>query len=893
MTLTFTHLRSRLLAWSVLITLALVSYPGTGVRAQIPDPTAPAQISQAEIQRELRERGIDETELRARLIQEGIDLNALSQEELIQLRPRIEEIIQQMEAENAAAEETPVTDPAAPPAEPEVIQNPEDIDPDPTPEEPLEELEPSMIYGHDLLRNRNLKVFRGTEAATPPETYPLRPGDEIAVSVFGRSQQDFILRLDPAGFVLLPTGTRIPLGGVSLGDARRLLKSRLKRIYAFGEGELSIRMQVARTINVNIFGEVVDNGTFTMSSLNTGFNALVAAGGPTDRGSVRNIKLLRGEEEVTLDVYEYLNRPAQTSDLFLADGATIFVPTARKVVEVSEGVLRPMFYELKDGETLDDLIEFAGGTLPQAETGNIRVTRYVDGMTKLFNVDLATGGGFALRNGDRILIPLVEEPIEDFVTVDGSVLLPGPYAFEESMTVARLAELARLRPEARRDVGFLFRTNPDGRTSLRRVSLAADTPETITLQRGDRLEVLAEVNYLDPTVIQIAGAVRYGDTELPFPDDGRLTVEEAILLSGGLLPNARPEVMIIRTPITNREDKVYRRVNVATEGDFALEPLDQIQVYSNERYNDTTKVVINGAVRQPGEYTYNPSLSLDDLIYLAGGLTVDAALERVEVFRLQFVAGAETRTLVETLDLTTASDFALQAYDEVVIRSAAEFETIRNVVLTGEVRYPGQYALIRDNERLSDVIERAGGLTPEAFPEGATLFRPEPGVGTVVLELQRVIKDADDPANVVLQHNDTISVPKRRDLVRIVISNTNATAFGSDSTSRDGTIEVAYQGPHSAKWYIDNYAGGYDEDTAYKRGTSVRYANGQIRETKSFLGLRTYPSIKRGATIQVTAKPPERQRVRREERFDWIGLASVIVGAVTSIATIIVISNRN
>ena len=228
-----------------------------------------------------------------------------------------------------------------------------------------------------------------------------------------------------------------------------------------------------------------------------------------------------------------------------------------------------------------------------------------------------------------------------------------------------------------------------------------------------------------------------------------------------------------------------------------------------------------------------------------------------------------------------------------VVRRGAGFEAIENVVLVGEVEYPGPYALLNDNERLSDVIRRAGGLTPEAFPAGATLYRDVENIGYVVLDLDRVMVNPADPANIILRSNDTLYIPKRQELVTIYTSNTLADRFGRDSTTQDGSIQVAYQGPRSANWYIKNYAGGFNDDNARKRWTTVEYANGQVAETSNFLGIKNYPELRPGAEIRVPAAPPKQRRERREERFDWLGWTRVVLATATTITTYILLNNRN
>ena len=863
--------------------LLLVLLFALPVVAQVPTPAQESQLEQY-----LADRDIDRKELERRLAARGIRTEGLSPEEALRLRPQIEAVIAEMEAERERTAPAPAPDPTPAPA--------------PAPPEPIKETtEPvtakqpaSDIYGHDLFRNKSLGVYRATDDTVLPNSYPLKPGDEIAVSIFGASQTDFILRLDEQGFVEFPNTFRMPLQGVPLGQARRLLSDRLKQFYTFRNGQLSVRIQAAQSVTVNVFGEVEQNGSFALSSLNTGFNALVAAGGPTERGSVRNIQLVQGDETTELDVYAYLQNPTEASANFLGDNATIYVPLATTIVTVEGGVQRPMRYELKAGETLADLVAFAGGLRTRAETGAVRVTRYVNSALEVLTVDLATAGSFSLRDEDIVTVPVITNPVENFVAVEGAVLLPGRYPYKDGLSLADLVAQGRLRPGARTDVAFLFRNNDDGTQRLLRIDLGADAgADAVTLKRGDRLRVLANSAFVDNATFSVKGAVRDSAVTLPFPQDGALTLEEALLLAGGLEPNAAPEVMLIRTPPSNREERRYEKIDLRTDADYALQAQDQVLVYPRERFTDPSTISIGGAVRQAGTFPYSPNLSFDDLLYLAGGPRIDAAPDRVEVFRLEIINGAETRTLVQTVSLREQANFTLQPYDEVVVRSAAEFELIRNVTLVGEVRYPGNYALLSDNERLSDLVTRAGGLTGEAAPAAARLFRPDGEVGYVVLDLDRVVDAPGDPANIVLLAGDTVFVPKRQEVVTIEMMGTLADRFGRDSTTAAGRLVVAYQGDQRADWYIDNYAGGF-ADSARPRWTTVEYANGQIRETKHFLLTERFPRVLPGATIRVGIKPEKIRQKRREERFDWIGLASVVVGAVSSIVTILVISrNRN
>lgn len=654
-----------------LVWLAVVLCPAPAT-AQTPSPAAAEQ----RLDEELRRRDIPRAQFERRLRREGIDPATMTEAELRRAQPRILVILDELESRNVAVElPTDRTDPIAPDTLPVPPPVTDTLEADP----PTEEIpDPNEIYGHRVFRNKSLQPYRTTPNATPPDSYPLRVNDRLSVAIFGASQTDFLLVLDEDGFVTLPVGGgyRIPLEGVPVGEARRLLASRLRNFYTFREGQLSIRVRAVPAVRVNVFGEVENVGSFSMSSVNTAFNALVAAGGPTARGSVRNIQLIRGEETIPLDVYEYLNNPTQTTNRFLADNATVFVPLAENVVRLTGGVARPLRYELRAGETISDLLRFAGGLLPRAETGNIRVTRYRDGRLELLNVDLATQPDFVLENEDKIDVPIVTTPVENYVVVDGAVLLPGRYAFAEGMSVERLLELGRLRPNARRDVAFLFRVNDDGSERLERLDLGEDAGamNASALRRGDSLRILSATAFLDPGTVTVEGAVRDTSVTLPFPSDGGLTLEEAVLLAGGTQLNANREVLVTRTSPASRLDKEYLRLDLTREADAPLSPGDVVRVYPRERFADQRTVSIAGAVRQPGTYPYAPDLTLDKLLFMAGGLRLDALRQRVEIYRLRADPDdPDSETSVVAIDLTAGGDVALAPDDEVVIRTKAEF----------------------------------------------------------------------------------------------------------------------------------------------------------------------------------------------------------------------------
>ncbi|OAV44295.1 SLBB domain-containing protein [Lewinella sp. 4G2] len=861
----------------------------------------PAIDGRAALLTELETRNVDVAELRRRLQTEGIELDALTNEQLVAARPQIEGIIREIQLEREAAAPAPEVQ----------VTTTENGDGEGTKETSVEivevtqeELPESAIYGHDIFRNKSLRVYQAGENITAPDNYPLQTGDELAVTIFGASQSNFLLTVGDDGFVTFPNGLKLTLEGVTINQAKGLLERRLRQFYTFQRGQLSIIVQRTRAVAVNIFGEVESNGTYSLSSVNTAFNALVAAGGPTENGTVRNIQVIDGGNTTVIDVYDFLRNPQPSAEIFLRNGMTIFVPPSGILVELEGGVRRPLFYEMRPEEGISDLITFAGGATARAETGAIRVTRYTNGTLKTINVDLQQNPGFRLQDGDRVIVPQVENPLDEFVSVEGAVLLEGRFAYEENLTIGNLVENARLRPGARRDVAFVYRAQDDGTFALQKLNLSDGSPDlNISVRKGDRLRILTQASFLDGGEVSIAGAVRAVDT-IAYPIDGGLNLEELILLSGGLQRNAADEVIVVRTPPENREERQYLRLSLTEDQQFELLPGDAVTVYSRERFTDPFEVKLGGAVRDPGTYRYDPSLGLDDLFVLAGGFTPAAALDKIDVFRLKTFDNEATQTLTTTLvvdstfNILSSSDpdFILQPYDVLVVRRIPGFEPIRTVEVQGQVQYPGEYAIDVANMRLTDLIAKAGGITPDAFPPGGTLFRRDAQIGLIVIQLDEALSNSNIASNIVLKDGDILTVPRARDLVRINTQNTKANSIYIDSLLRRDRINIAYDGKKDAKWYVENYAAGYADD-AWKRSTVVEYPNGEVKATKRFLFFNNYPDIRPGSIISVSERPERKKRERRvrtepREKVDWGKFARDTIAIATSTISLILLVDR-
>lgn len=883
------------------------------ISAQTPLP------NEAEAREELKSRGISEEDFRARMREKGYDLDNIQPEQLPTLENVVEATLTELEQDKVAADSEQNSDENSVERVDGkiVIEGAELADAvkeeGASVEEVISEIENEIVepeetiagvYGQQIFRDQTLEVYRSADNIKPPNTYILGTGDEIIVSIFGRSQAEFAFTINEEGFIKPTGGSRIYLRGLTLEKAKLLVQQRFSQYYSFAPEQFSLTINAARTITVNIFGEVEKYGSFTVSAINTAFNALVAAGGPTYIGTVRKIKIIRGKEVKILDVYDFLFDPTVQYDFFLQNNDIIQVPVSGKIVEIVGAVKRPYKYELIEKEDLVDLLRYAGGLNVNAYLKNVQVNRIVGGQRVIIDVDLekiiAQNSGFALENGDLVQVRAVGARLENFAAVEGAVEFPGKYELTRGMRLSDLVSRGKLREDARTDNAFILRENDNSTTQLINVNLTdlqAGSAADLQLQRRDRLIIYSQRKFIDKYEVIISGAVRQPNT---YSFDLDLRLADLVDRSGGLTSDATEFAYVTRTNLDNSDLLEYIRINIqqavsdpSSEANIALEPRDKILIMSNTNFSDEYQINVVGAVRNPGEYQFAPSLRLNDVLTLAGGLKLSAAANRIDIFRVVLDENEPTQVVVATvqvdknLNIVTGDDVTLEPFDIIVVRDVPDFELQKTVVLSGEVRYPGVYALIAKNEKLVDVIKRAGGLTAEAFPEGAQLNRKAGGIGVVLLELDEALKSSNSRFNYIMKNGDYISIPKSKDLVTINLRGTLAAELYPDKMLESGKLSVAFVGGKKADWYLKEYAAGIDRSKRARRHlVTVEYPNGQIEQADVFFGS---PNVKKGSDINVGIKPkkPEKPKKEKGEKIDWNSVIKDAIAIAGGAATIV------
>lgn len=635
------------------------------------------------------------------------------------------------------------------------------------------ELDTLRVFGYDMFTGESAD-FAPPKIATLPPDYTVGPGDNLIVTVWGRVDMELDLTVDREGKVFIPKVGEIICWNVTLPDLEKRFVEKMSTAYS--GFELSVTLGKIRTIKVYVYGEVKRPGGYTLSSLSTLFNALYAAKGPNDRGSLRHVRLIRGGRTAKeVDLYKFLLMGDSSGDIKLESEDVVFVPLAKKLVAVTGEVRRPAIYEMIGGERIDDVIALAGGARPTAYMGRVMVDRVGDGDSrKLIDVDLtekpSDGNFLAMRAGDLVTVFSIDEMHNNAVYLDGHVKHPGKYEINERPSVYEL------------------------------VFYGKQLYEDSYLDRADLIRATSE-----------------GGQQI-------IAVNLREILAGNSLANVK------------------------------LQPKDSLIIYSSDDVARKRYVTIRGEVAEPGEYRLYDGMKLTDLIFMAGNLKRSAFTLSAEIARINSEGRTELfhvnlKKLIQ--DKNEMFDVALAEDDQVFIRSIPEWDTDRIVLLEGEVRFPGEYAISYKGESLYELIQRAGGLTERAFPAGAIFsrveisqqlqrkslkdiiaksaplredstgalkrdifleYKPEK-MNRIVIDLPSIMASKGDKGNVMLRPGDEIYIPAVPSGVQVM---------GAIASS--GTIQ--YVPGKKPKYYIER-AGGFLKN-ADDGGTRVVKADGRV-----------------------------------------------------------------
>ncbi len=714
-------------------------------------------------------------------------------------------------------------------------------------------LEPPLeLYGKKVFEAPP-EAFAPPSALAPPDDYRVGPGDRFQVTLWGRIEAEYDLVVDPEGRVQFPKVGPVSLAGLTYREAREVLRGRAESITGVSA---AVTLTSPRSIQVFVVGEVQSPGSVTLSPLSQAVHAVMAAGGPTDLGSLRTVRLRRGGKLLaTLDFYKFLRDGTTPGDRPLENGDVVVVPRARVLVKVTGLVKRPGVYELLRGEGLRAALEYAGGLRPDAYGGRVQVERSEGNARKtVLDVNLADlGKDFELRDGDRVTaFPVLPVP-ENRVRLFGHVYRPGTYAWTPGMRVSSLlGSTDRLKPRVDLDYAVILRdTGPDRVKEVVtfQPGKALDQPGTEAdpaLQAGDEVFVFSRDAFRPPLRATASGQVRNPGL---YRIERGARVADLVRMAGGLAPDAlvgRAE--LLRYLPDRQRQTLYVDLAAALKGDPAhnleLRDEDELVVHSVWDQGAEPVVFVEGEVqaaqnpenlrgasawdrfrgRAPKSGATTGSvpipltrgMTVKDLIFKAGGLTKSAYLPVAYLYR------TDPRTkevTVRTFDLGRALDgdpshnLELQDLDHVVVHSAYDFRPLQPVEISGMVTRPGRYPYAT-NLRVRDLVLAAGGLRDEAYLAEAEIVRTEVPEGadqaetrTIRFSLERAM--AGDPEhNLQLAPYDKVFVkriPEWRDTWKVKIAG---------EVRFPGTYYIS-KGEHLSS--VLRRAGGYTPE-AYLRG---------------------------------------------------------------------------
>lgn len=682
----------------------------------------------------------------------------------------------------------------------------------------------SQVFGRNIFNNK-LLTFEPNQNMATPANYCLGAGDLVVIDIWGASQQTFEGTISPDGVVVIDGVGPIKLAGQTVKQATQTVKSRLSNYYS--DCSFSLSVGDTRSIQVQVVGDVMVPGTYTLSSLSSAFNALYAAGGINEIGTLRDIKVYRGGRQVaTIDVYDYLLNGNQNGDIRLQDNDIVQVGPYECLVNVRGKIKRPMFYEMKRSESVKQLLSYAGGFSGDAYTKNVRLSRKSGQEYSMFTIDEFQMGNFNVMDGDSLYVDSVIARYSNMVEIRGAVKHAGQYQLGgEIQTVRGLLQVAEgLREDAFRNRAVMHREKDD--LTLEMISVDIDgilngTIADIPLKKGDVLFVPSTVDMKGEQVLKISGEVIYPGT---YQYAENTTVEDLILQAGGLTEAASmAKVDVFRriNDVTSTENtgKMADYYSFAIEdgfrikeGGFKLLPYDEVVVRRSPSYSEQKNVTITGCVNFEGQYSMtSKNFRLSDLVKAAGGVT---SLAYTKGARLNRVMTPDERLQRES-SLRAAQ---IQLYEE-SLSSEKEF-----------------------NKAHAD-----------------TLLQMKMDLGTtypVAVNLEKAMANPGSSEDIVLREGDLVTIPQFSNTVKI-------------SGEVSYPISMNYKKGERLNYYIKR-AGGYG-NRAKKNGVYAIYMNGAVQKVNK----SSTKSIEPGCEIIVPTKKQGRKMSSGEVVAITSGAASI------------------
>nr|WP_129732613.1 SLBB domain-containing protein [Parabacteroides goldsteinii] len=698
----------------------------------------------------------------------------------------------------------------------------------------------NLVFGREIFSNKNLSFEPNLNMPTP-RNYPLSAGDELQINVWGDSELNLQLTVSPDGTIIIPNVGPVPISGLTVEQAENRIKQELGKIMTnLVDGSepntfVSVGLGKIRSIKVNIVGEAVAPGTYTLPSLASLFNALYAAGGVNDIGSLRNIRVYRNNKEIAnLDVYDYLLKGKYDTNIRLEDNDMIIIEPYDQLVNTKGKVKRNRTFELRKGETLSDLLKMAGGFTGDAFTEDVTIKRKSGSRYQIATITEEDFPTFILHDGDSLLVDSLIPFYDNRLTITGAVWRPGEYELSPRVhTVKQLInQAAGLKGDEFIGRAHITRLNPDFTSTVIAIDvqdiLNGKAPD-IELQKEDKLHIPSLFELREPYTIKVGGAVNYPDTVLPFSKN--MTVEDAVILAGGLQESASTINVEVARRIkdptadknTNQISRIYTvslnndlKLSSKSSGShtdtlFTLEPFDDVFVRFSPGYEKQQVVKVNGEVTFTGDYALpTKNTRLSNIIAQSGGVTKDA-----------YVKGASLKRQLTRDEMR-------------------QVETLLH--------------LSNNNRQSKDSIALSLANIKDY---------------SVGIDLEQALAHPGSTHDLVLRNGDAIYIPQLQSTVKVSGSVTypNSITYTKGASVRDCLSQ----------------AGGYNDIA--RKYPIVIYMNGKVATTRRVgIFFKRYPKVEPGCEIVV---PSKTQRDRRSNLAEILSIASSTTSMAAMVTSII------
>jgi protein involved in polysaccharide export with SLBB domain len=715
-------------------------------------------------------------------------------------------------------------------------------------QELMEEEKPdSLLFGSKLFFQKNRKLsFEPSLNQATPKNYILGPGDLIYVDIYGQSEKYYEATVNPEGSILLDNIGLISVSGKTIEAAEGIIKNRVSAFYTGLNGSnpstfLQVTLGNVKTIKVHILNEVRLPGTFTLSAFSTVFNALYAAGGPSDNGTLRAIQLIRNNKKIAeIDVYDLLINGTANLDVQLQDQDVILVNPYLARVRVLGEIKRPLIFEVTPEDNMEDLLRYAGGYTDLAFKDRISISRITGNQRSVSDVYQNQLGLFSLKGGDEVTVGRIIDRYSNRIQIKGAVFRPGIFALTEGLTLTQLIKNAEgLKGDAYTQRASILRTKGDLSAEVLEVNLQAvlaGSQADVLLQREDVVRISSIYDVQNERYIQILGEVKRPGT---YPYAAGMTPEELIITAGGLQESANLNDIEIARRLEDSDGGTLSDIlTTAVNPDLSfnpnaitLQPFDQVIVRKRANFTMQRLVSVEGQVNSPGIFAIQTSVDrISDLVKRAGGIN-------------QFAYTKGATLIRKTEFFNTESE---------QVRRQKNLEDLRLLLKDNPNNAEAQEELLKRlfRDLPQEKVEKKDSIANDAKRESFDQIAAEtPGVAVkikeseaVAINLEKILANPGSEEDLVLEEGDILNVPKLLQTVRLRGDVVYPTT-------------LRHEQGRGLRYYI-NGAGGFDR-RANRKQTYVVYANGAVKRTKGVLGIRSFPLVEPGAEVIIPSKGPK------------------------------------